>query len=44
MGYQGCPCYRDFFLMYGYYCDDRDKNMSCGDCPLAEEARRRNGN
>jgi len=44
MGYQGCPCYRDFFLRYGYYCDDRDRNMSCGDCPLVEEARKRNGN
>jgi hypothetical protein len=39
MGYSGCPCYREFFMMYGYYCDDDDNNMPCSECPLLEVAR-----
>lgn len=35
MGYSGCPCYKQYFLTYGEYCDD----ISCEDCPLLEIAR-----
>jgi len=38
MGYSGCPCYQQFFTLYGYYCDD----ISCADCPLLEVARQKN--
>jgi hypothetical protein len=42
MGYQGCPCYRDYFLKYGEYCDRN--GQSCADCPLLEVARKKSGN
>ena len=42
MGYSGCPCYRDYFLMYGRYCDDKNNNVSCSECPLLELARKKN--
>ena len=41
MGYSGCPCYQDFFITHGYYCDDDDNGISCADCPLVELARQK---
>ena|GEM_PF-5702675 len=40
MGYSGCPCYNDYYRINRQYCDEN--GQSCGNCPLVEEARRRN--
>ena len=36
MGWYGCPCYKQFFLLYGFYCDDDIRGISCENCPLLE--------
>jgi hypothetical protein len=41
MGWIGCPCYEQFFKLYGYHCDDGN-GISCADCPLVELARKMN--